>query len=193
MYSRTLGLVCLLALALTATNSGAGDNVRHVELSVAGSAQAFVNDGYTDLALNMPVRVGTFVTKDALLEVEGIFTVIAPEGYNHKSAITVSLNGSYNFPASDKILPFLLFGLGYSNGAPLGNVIAGSLCNQRDFRVLNAGAGAKFLFTPKAALRVEYRYQNFLEVDIIDIGFGRHDENINFGVHSMFFGVSLFL
>ena len=189
MYSRTFILVCLLALALMFTSSSAGENVRHVELSVAGSAQAFVSESYTDLLLNIPVRVGAFITRDALIEAEGIFTVIAPEGYDHKTGITISLNASYNFPASDKVLPFLLLGSGYSNNAPLGNVVAGNLCGQKDFWVVNAGAGAKFLFTPKAALRVEYRYQYFSEVDL----FGGQSQEPELSVHSMFFGVSLFL
>ncbi len=143
--------------------------------------------------MNIPLRIGAFVTRDAEIEAEGIVTV--GEGcYSTLVGYIASLKGSYNFPVGDRLLPFVLFGYGFTDSAPIGNVVAGNDFDDVNLSVLNAGLGWKFLFMHKAALRVEYRLQKFHGQETYDDWYyGRtYTHDIDFTLHSVFCGVSLF-
>lgn len=192
------GLLVIITLASVAA-ADTTQRIRHVEFSIAGSMQAFVSDGDHSLMMNMPVRIGAFVTRDFEIEAEGILTV--GEGYYNKTVVgyIASLNGSYNFRV-DRLISFALLGYGFTDSAPIGNVVAGNNYNDMTLSVLNAGFGWKFLFTPKAALRVEYRLQKFSGRKTYTYtgyyGGGyesqSHTYDVDFTIHSIFFGVSLF-
>lgn len=184
-------LACTLMMV---TVTGAQERIRHVEFSIAGSAQAYVGEKETEHYISLPIRVGVFVTPNVLIEFEGIVTGWDMAWYGStEGGYTVSLNGSYNFIATDEFMPFVLVGIGLSNGLPFANSIA--FYDEDGIRptVLNAGAGMKFLFSPMAALRIEYRMQDFSGEKTKVTWSGRsYVDKIDVTVHSMFFGVSLF-
>jgi opacity protein-like surface antigen len=175
------------------SDAGTTRRIRHVEFSIAGSAQAFVDDGGSVVLMNMPLRIGAFITRSLEIEAEGIATV-AQGCYDTEVGYIASLNGSYNFPASDKLMPFVLVGYGFTNSMPLGNVLADKEYDNITLSVLNAGLGWKFLFTPRAALRVEYRMQRFHGTRTYsDWYFGHtYTYDVDFTLHSVLIGVSLF-
>jgi len=192
------GLLVVTAMTSVAA-ADAAPRIRHVEFSIAGSAQAFVGGGDAAFMVNMPLRVGAFIGQDFEVEAEGIAS-IAEGCSNTLVGYIISLNGLYNFPASERVLPFLLFGFGFANNTPIGNVYVESGCDGLGMSVLNAGFGWKFLFTPKAALRVEYRYQRFsgeferwrAVYDGYHYRAQSYMDKFSFSVHSVFIGVSLF-
>lgn len=186
------GLLVMTAMASTAAGD-ATQGIRHVEFSIAGSMQAYVSDGGHSFIMNMPLRIGAFIAKGFEIEAEGIVTV-AEGYYDTEVGYIESLNGSYNFPVGDKLLQFVLVGYGFTNSMPLGNVLADKEYDKMTLSVINAGLGWKFLLTPKAALRVEYRMQKFSGKRTYAYWyFGiPYTYDVDFTLHSIFFGVSLF-
>jgi hypothetical protein len=183
----------LLVGMLLGTVANAQQNNRQFELSVAGSMQAYVGEGETEHYLNFPVRFGVFATPNVLIEAEGIVTGFDEDFYGDTEfGYIASLNGSYNTLATEQMMPFFLLGIGFSNGVPLSNAIALRSGGPKPL-VLNAGIGIKFLVSPMAALRVEYRLQDFHGEETRKTYWGDYTEKIDVTVHSMFFGVSLFL
>jgi opacity protein-like surface antigen len=171
----------------------AQERTRTVEFSVAGSVQAYVGKYETEHYISLPVRVGAFVTPNVLIELEGIITGWDEAWYGDTEfGYVVSLNGSYNVVANEQVMPFFLLGIGFSNGLPLANAIAIPDDDGPTPLVLNAGAGMKFLLSPMAALRIEYRLQDFSGEQTEEGWYGTYTDKIDVTVHSMFFGVSLF-
>jgi opacity protein-like surface antigen len=193
-----VGLLAAMVLASMAV-ADAAPRIRNVELSIAGSAQAFVEDGDASFLVNIPLRIGVFVSRNFEVEAESV-TSVATGCSDDLVGYVASLNGSYNFPASDRLLPFILVGFGFANSAPIGNVFADFGCDGVKMSVFNAGFGWKFLFTRKAALRLEYRFQRFsgsetryhLLYDGMYYDSVSYTDKFSFSMHSMFVGVSLF-
>jgi opacity protein-like surface antigen len=156
-----------------------------VELSFAGSLQIFTDENQTQYLINIPVRAGFLATRN--FEIESEFALTAPE--NGKVGYVLSGLLSYNFilPRSFKL--FVLAGYGFTNSYPIitNNVVSGS--EGLSLGVLNVGAGAKIPFGSKAALRAEYRFQNFTGKQ----DFGPSSFDVDFQIHSLFTGISLFL
>ncbi len=194
MFAKMSVLIGLTACALMVTAADAQERVRKVEFSIAGSMQAFVDEEETVHFMTMPIRVGTFVTPNVLIELEGIITGWdeAFTGGDTEVGYILSLNGSYNFQANERLMPFLLVGFGFTDSAPLGNAVAGNDFDDVTLTVLNAGAGMKFLVSDMAALRIEYRLQDFSGSKDVVSYYGTYTSDIDFTLHSMFFGVSLF-
>jgi opacity protein-like surface antigen len=187
-------LFALLAFMLITITAGAQENNRRMEFSIAGSAQAFVGERETEHYLSFPIRIGRFVNENVLIEVEGIITGWDEAAYGDTEfGYIVSLNGSYNFIAGEKTMPFLLLGIGFSNGLPFANSVAYSNEDGPKPIVLNAGTGMKFLLSENAALRIEYRLQDFSGEKSVDYYYGTYTDKIDVTLHSMFFGVSLFI
>jgi hypothetical protein len=176
--------MALLFSVILGTAANAQHNNRHFELSIAGSMQAYVGERETEHYLNFPVRFGVFATPNLLIEAEGIVTGFDEDFYGSTEfGYIASLNGSYNTLATQQLMAFFLLGIGFSNGVPLSNAVALRSGGPKPV-VLNAGIGMKFLVSPMAALRVEYRLQDF--------NGKKGPYKIDVTVHSMFFGVSLF-
>lgn len=183
-------LVCSFVMA---ENSVAQERIRYVEFSIAGAAQAYVYEQETTHYFNMPIRVGAFVTPNLQLELESIVTVWDEVEYGETEAgYILSLNGSYNHAVTEQLMPFVLAGVGISSYIPFANSVTFYGGNKPRPTVLNAGAGMKFLFTPMAALRVEYRMQDFSGEKTVETYYGSYVSKVDVTVHSMFFGVSLF-
>jgi len=184
-------LVCVFIMVDT---PAAQERTRTVEFSIAGSMQAYVGEEETEHYLNFPIRVGAFVTPNLLIELEGIVTGWDENFYGDTEAgYILSLNGSYNHVVTEQLMPFVLLGIGFSNGLPLANSIVFYYEDGPRPTVLNAGAGMKFLLSPKAALRIEYRMQDFSGEATRDTWYGSYVDKIDVTVHSLFFGVSLFI
>lgn len=185
--------LALLACMLLATASEAQEQAWRGEFSIAGSAQAFVGENETEHYLSFPIRIGGFVNRNFLIEVEGIITGW-DEAFNGETEFgyILSLNGSYNVITSEKLMPFFLVGIGFANGIPLANAVAIPDTDGPKPVVLNAGAGMKFLLSPMAALRIEYRLQDFSGEKTIETEYYTHKDKIDVTLHSVFFGVSLF-
>jgi hypothetical protein len=177
-------IIAGLAMILTTRAADAQGLDRRMEFSIASSTQVYFQDDDESFLMNLPVRLGVFVTPNLLVEAENIFTLVSEEfGY------IVSLNLSYNFTSGKKVMPFFLLGAGRANGIPVGNTAYEDCC-QRKFRVLNMGTGLKFLVSQRAALRIEYRLQNFSPESQGDYQGGTN--GLSTTVHSLFTGVSLF-
>lgn len=190
--SRLLSItLCLVACLLTIGTAIAEEHTNNFEFSIAGSVQAFVYNDQTVYLLNLPFRIGHFVTPKLLLETEGIIT--AQDNTITREKIRVgyiwSLNGSYNIQATDQLMPFFLLGVGFTNSSPR----AYFGLQDMSVHLINAGAGTKIFFSPKAALRIEYRLQDFEGRATASHWWkGYYTQIIDYTVHSAFFGVSLF-
>ena len=156
-----------------------------VELSLAGSLQVFTDEDQTQYLINIPVRAGFFATKN--FEIEAEFALTAPEDGELGYVLSGLL--SYNLVLPSGIKPFVLAGYGFTNSYPIitNNVVSGS--EGLSLGVLNLGAGVKVPIGSKAALRAEYRFQNFTgEQD-----FGPSSLDVDFQIHSLLTGISVFL
>jgi len=183
-------LICAL---MTVNVTSAQERTRNVEFSIAGSMQAYVGEDETEHYISLPIRIGAFVTPNILIEAEGIVTGWDEEMYDDTEVgYVISLNGSYNIIATEELMPFFLLGIGFSNGLPLANAIAFYDGDGPRPTVLNAGAGMKFLVSPMAALRIEYRLQDFSGEKTRETWSGTYTDKIDVTLHSLFFGVSLF-
>jgi len=173
---------CLLGVFYTSSFAQGFKN--KVELSLAGSLQAHVDDGEAIHFLNIPLRVGFFFTPGLELEAEAIVTVI-DEVFSGDTEVGYILSGnlSYNVKATPLLTPFALAGYGISNTQPLVNT---GILGNADFTmgVLNLGVGVKIGVGSKSAVRAEYRFQNFTAGEPYDI---------DFQIHTFQFGLSIFL
>lgn len=193
-YLMTISIGVTACVFILGAAAVAQDARRYVEFSIAGSAQAYVYEGETCHYLNLPARVGGFVTPNLLLELEGIVTVWDEVEYGETEAgYIISLNGSYNQAVTERLMPFVLLGVGFSSNVPFANSVAFYGGSRPKPTVLNAGTGMKFLFSPMAALRVEYRLQDFSGEKTISTYYGSYVYKVDVTVHSIFFGVSLFI
>jgi len=178
-------MVGLFLMSLIYNSSYAQGFKNKIELSVAGSLQSHVSSGQSVQFLNIPLRVGFFFTPGLELEAEGIITVIDADltsSGDTEAGYILSGNLSYNLKATPLLTPFALAGYGISNTEPIVNT--GILGNADiTLGVLNLGVGAKIGVGSKAAVRIEYRFQNFTSDQLFS----------DFQIHTMQFGVSLFL
>ncbi|MDD8021005.1 MAG: porin family protein [Acidobacteriota bacterium] len=129
---------------------------------------------------NIPFRVGYYVWKGLEIEPEVMLTKIKDMDFGYNLAANVL----YNFQLQGNLRPFILAGIGYGNGfAPHDSLYIGE--SDTNSLLINAGAGVKYLFGDRAAIRVEYRYSyNHLTWD------DDYSENVN--VHKVLTGISLF-
>jgi len=185
--------LALFACMFLATVAKAQEQARRGEFSIAGSAQAYVHENETVHMMSLPIRIGGFVSRNFLIEVEGIITGWDELYYGETEfGYVVSLNGSCNVLATEEMMPFFLFGMGFANGIPLANAVAMPDLDGPRPVVLNAGTGMKFLFSKAAALRIEYRMQDISGTKTEGTWTSPIVKEIDVRIHSVFFGVSLF-
>ena len=128
------------------------------------------------LGIYIPARIGYFISKN--IEIEPEFNIMYRD--SEFDSVTKNLllaNLAYNFNASSRIMPFLLAGAGIiklREGVYIGWP---SIYTEL---VLNAGAGLKWFFAKRIAMRIEYR---FIYYD------GREATTR----HNLFIGISIFL
>lgn len=147
----------IAAFIVVCSAASAGELKGKIELSTAVSAQILAGNGQIDYIINIPVRVGGFVSEEFLIEGETILTL--PE--DEDASYVLSALASYHIPTLGKVKPFFLGGIGFSNSFHLAGLLTiGDLGETAT--VLNGGVGFKSFFSEGAALRVEYRYQRFI-------------------------------
>jgi opacity protein-like surface antigen len=129
--------------------------------------------------LTIPLRVGRYVWKG--LEIEPELFLMKVE--NSDLGYLFNLNGVYNFKTSKPFRPFLLAGIGITNGIKIGYLMEAD--SEINGFVINAGAGLKYLIGNSAALRFEYRYMRSHLKD----NWGNTD---NFNSHQLLLGASIF-
>ena len=154
---------------------------RTFEASVSASFQLFSENDNTETFINIPLRLGFFITPR--WEVEGEFAITKPQSGDAGYILSGLL--SYNFVTPGGFMPFGFAGYGVTNSIPVitNNVVAN--IPDATLGVLNLGGGVKIPIGSKAAFRSEYRFQNFTG--------SQGNVDIDFQVHSVFTGVSLFL
>ena len=107
------------------------------------------------LGIYIPARIGCFITKN--IEIEPEFNISYRD--SEIDSITRNLlfaNLAYNFFVSSRIMPFLLAGAGIIRLMPEVWITPEPPAPHNEL-VLNAGAGLKWLFVKRVAVRIEYR------------------------------------
>jgi hypothetical protein len=173
-------LIALLVVLISATAVFAQTEKGDKELSIAASFMSRKYEhGEAWTVINIPIRLGIFVTKNVAIEPEILFAK-----YEEQDAgFILSCNLAYNFTLSDpesRTVPFLFSGFGFSNTIVHLPDFAMSGAEDETWTPLNLGGGVKFFLSKSAALRWEYRFQKFM---------GDWD----YTYHNIFLGVSAFL
>ncbi|HAR35846.1 MAG TPA: hypothetical protein DCR87_02855 [Acidobacteria bacterium] len=170
-----LGIFFLASVALAQPEGkkwelGLGFDYSSIKSS--GSSEAF------DI-LTIPLRIGRYVWKG--LEVEPELFLMKVE--DSDLGYLFNLNGVYNFKTSKPFRPFLLAGIGITNGIKIGYLMEAD--NEINGFVINAGAGLKYLIGNSAAIRFEYRYMHNRLKD-------NEGYTENFNSHQFLIGASIF-
>ena len=131
--------------------------------------------------------MGIFITQNVELEAE--LAVTAPE--NSEAGYVLLGLATYNFISPGGLMPFISGGYGIANSFPVISNQVVTSAGDVTLGVLSLGGGLKVPIGTKAALRVEYRFQNFTGEQ--EVGPFFTNEDLNFQVHTFFTGVSLFL
>lgn len=155
---------------------------KRFEFSISASMWNVKYGDYdTETVFNLPFRFGCFVFKGLEIETELFLTI---EEYMEDIGILVLANLSYNFKIHERIIPFVLGGLGYGNATH--NF---SMAVDRGYTVtaFNFGAGVKLLVVDSAGIRLEYRFTKYSEEERYSYwDYDRTDNNILLGI-SIFF------
>ncbi|MCX8159593.1 MAG: porin family protein [Candidatus Saccharicenans sp.] len=173
----TMTVIGLLALALTASAQPEG---KRWELGLGFDYSSVKGPESTEAfdVLTIPLRLGYYAWKG--LEVEPELFLMKVEGSD--LGYLFNLNGVYNFKTASSFRPFLLAGIGITNGIKFGYLMEAD--NEVNGFVINAGAGLKYLVGNSAAIRFEYRYLHSR------LDFDGYKENFNH--HEFLIGVSIF-
>ncbi len=154
-----------------------GDN----ELSIGASymSRSYENSDDSWTAFNFPVRLGILITRIFEIEPELLYSKYK----DNDTGLIFSCNLAFNINTSvspAQNVPFLYAGMGYSNTVLSLPNFAGAGYQDKNWTIMNLGAGLKILLTESAALRCEYRYQKF---------FGES----NMTYHNILLGFSVFI
>lgn len=170
-------VIGLMTLALTASAQPEG---KKWELGIGFDYSSVKSSGSTEAfdILTIPLRLGYYLWKG--LEVEPELFLMKVE--DSDMGYLFNLNGVYNFKTASSFRPFLLVGVGITNGVKIGYLMEAD--NEFNGFVFNAGAGLKYLVGNAAAIRFEYRYlhNRLKDMDITE----------NFNSHQFLIGVSVF-
>lgn len=192
MLPRSL-LVAACTLCLSSPGRAQTVLVGKLEISMAASLQAVAvhtDHSEVDYMVNLPLRVGYFVSEGWELEAEAIVSIredIFDLARRTRLMWVLSANSLHHVATRSSVRPFLLVGAGLSDAstAPLGNVVLVSDISDSIRGVFNLGIGCKALVGSRSALRVEYRLQYYPS----DVG----EDLIGFTSHTLQAGVSLFV
>ena len=173
------GLIAFLVVLISAPAVLAQIEKGDKELSIAASFMSRkYEDGEAWTVINIPIRLGVFVTKNVEIEPEILFSKWEDEDLG----FLLSGNLAYNFTILEpesRTVPFLFSGFGFSNTYVYFPSFLLPGIEDETWTVVNLGGGAKFFLSKAAALRWEYRFQKF---------FGDWDLTY----HNIFLGVSAF-
>jgi opacity protein-like surface antigen len=136
--------------------------------------------------LNLPVRLGYFVTKRLELEAELGLSVVEFE--ETETSWTGSAQALYHF-GSGRVLPYVMAGGGIGDGVDVIGLVAGGGEDGTIPHVL-VGAGVKAFVGSRVAFRTEYRYRHHW----IDLDLPPHaaSSGSDYDVHRLSVGISVF-
>lgn len=159
-----------------------------VELSTAASFASTRSEGESESAnvLNVPLRVGWFVSRQAEIEGELLLSHFSSGG-DSSTGVIGSGRVLYHFGGGARTVPFVFAGGGVGNAAELLNL---ALDVDRTVSHWEVGAGIKTFVGSRAAFRLEYRFARFSAQGARDFVFdsgGTHADT-----HRVFAGISLF-
>ncbi|MGB4298010.1 MAG: porin family protein [Candidatus Saccharicenans sp.] len=179
MKKAVLGLVVVLFVCTLAVSAQPVGKKWEIGFGLSFSNFKFEGDSGSTSILNIPFRVGYYVWKGLEIEPEVMLTKISDMDFG----FNLAANLLYNFQLQGNFRPFILVGFGYGNGfAPYDALYIGD--SDTNSTLINAGAGVKYLFGDRAAIRVEYRYShNHMKWE-------EYSENVN--THKVLTGISLF-
>ncbi len=151
------------------------------EFSVAASFMARKAENQKEFAtiFTVPIRFGIFATRAIEFEPELLFTKFKEEDTGYVFSANLAYHFSSGHP-QQKAVPYIFGGLGVSNTFLF---LYNTLYPERTgdhFTVLNLGAGIKQFISQDVALRMEYRFQDFMGNDAVVY-------------HHLFLGLSVFL
>lgn len=173
-------VILLIGVLFFASAAFSQPSQKKWELGIAfdySSAKSSGSSEYFDM-VTIPLRIGYYFWKGFQIEPELFFIKMEESDAGY----LFNLNAVYNFKLSKPLRPFVLAGLGMTNGVKIGYLMEAD----SEFKglVINAGAGLKYLIGNSAALRLEYRFMhNHLKVE------EGHSDNIS--SHQVLLGVSL--
>jgi len=172
-----LALLVIIPAESVLSQIESGDKELSVSASFMSRKAENADEAWTSFIV--AIRMGFFVTPNIEIEPEILFS-----DYKESDAgYIISGNLAYNFnPIDDqkKTVPFIFAGFGFSNTlAYLPNI---AYIGQEDGSrtLINAGGGFKTFLASSVSLRIEYRYQNFM-----------NDQNVVY--HNVLLGISAFL
>jgi hypothetical protein len=173
-------LVVMLAMLTRSSSYSQSDTVdetrgRKTELSFSLSIQSFPDGGGSSHTSGLiAFRGGFFVYEGPSVEPEFV-ALFGGDG--------VMANGNlvYNFFANTMNVPYVLAGYGLANTIPTHNVPAVRLSMTRG--VLNLGAGVKMFIADNVGIRVEYRFQNFVDGGVFS------SQRVDQQLHTLQFGI----
>jgi hypothetical protein len=180
--------VAILASLASVNSASAQLEKGQMEVSFSASFMGIKEDGQDmKTALNLPFRLGYFVTKGFEIEPEMIISTY--EGYEPGYIFSANLLYNASPLGNSKACPFFLVGIGWSNALHHFNQLnLGDTGNE--YLILNLGIGSKFLLSASAALRLEYRFQRFVFQKKASWLNHVHDPSVSY--HNLFFGIALF-
>ena len=130
-----------------------------------------------DTIINIPIRIGFFIFGGLEIEPELFLTI--PTDETDDTGVFFLSNVSYNFKVSDRMIAFILGGIGTGNGTQT-YFLARDM--ERSIAALNFGAGIKCIVGNSAGIRIEYRFTRYSREGELY----RTDNNVYLGL-SIFF------
>jgi opacity protein-like surface antigen len=182
MSTLVLGAVALLGVPPVWADGDTGVAKGKVELSTAASF-SYLSAGDSDdfSVLNLPVRIGYFLTDRLAVEAEVLATLVFSEGESETGA-SVSGLALFHFKPRRRLTPFLLLGAGVGNAVEAFGVAGDT---GETVTAFHAGGGLKAFVGDRAAFRLEYRFtHNAVGGDEF------YDQDVD--SHRIFVGISLF-
>ncbi len=172
-----LALLVIIPAEVVLSQIESGDKELSVSASFMSRKAENADEAWTSFIV--PIRMGFFVTQNIEIEPEILFS----DFKESDAGYIISGNLAYNFnPIDDqkKTFPFIFAGFGFSNTFAFFPNVAWIGDEDESRTLINAGGGFKTFLANSAALRIEYRYQNFM-----------NERNIVY--HNVLLGISAFL
>ena len=140
----------------------------------------------SNTVFNLSLRLGYFIFKGLEIEPELILTI--PDESENTGYFFMG-NLAYNFKTSEKMIAFLLAGVGYGNGL---RILSSVMDADTGITALNYGAGIKYLISETAALRIEYRFTKYSGAKTHTYYYATWTEEYDRTDNSVLLGLSVF-
>jgi opacity protein-like surface antigen len=163
-----------------------------LELSTAASFASTKESGDDEslTLLNVPVRVGYFVTRSLSFEGELGFSHLQFDDQEDSSTgILASALALYHFRPASRTTPFLLAGAGVGNSFEYFGLLYDA---DKTIKAVHVGAGIKTLLGRRAAFRAEYRFTHSWGTKETRFDSMTFKDEDRIDTHRLFVGISVF-